>query len=504
MGSRITNNRRKKRNLKMVSIFVSAMIVLVLGTYLGISQYYKTHFYAQTFINGVDCSNLTVEKAKEKISYEVHTYKLTIEERNNKKETISGADIGLEVKYDTDIKTLMENQSPYKWVTSSWGNNKIENPFTLVIDEKQFKEAYDKLECFKEENIQAPKNAYLEEYVEGVGFSIAKEDPGYEVLKDKLYTKVLDAIHNLQPSISIDEVDCYKKPTLTSEDPKISKAVEVANKYASTKLTYEFGNDTEILDSSVIGPAISIDKKFNVKIDKEKIKEFVNHIGKNYNSFGMKRKLKTSYGVEIEITGGDYGWWMNRDAELEEIIECIKKGEQKVKTPVYYQTANQHGSDDVGNTYVEINLSAQHLFLIVDGKKILESDFVSGDVSKGHETPTGTYPIQFTKTDATLVGEDYSQPVKYWMPFNGDIGMHDAGWRSGFGGEIFLRNGSHGCINLPPDIAKQIFSYVKRGTAVYVYKLNGSESYDKENYRKAEVLGEKAKEKAKEKKSARN
>ncbi len=504
MSNRVSANKRRKSRTKAIFISLSVMLGLIVVAYFGISQYYKTHFYTQTFINGVDCSNLTAEQAKEKISYEVHTYKLVIEERNNKRETISGADVGLDVKFDSDVGQLLESQSPYKWVFNSWRDNKIENPFTLVIDEEQLKKAYDNLDCFKEENIQAPKDAYLQEYVEGVGFTIAKEDPGYEVLKDEFYNKVLEAIHNLEPSISIDEADCYKKPAITSEDSKLNQAVETANKYASTILTYEFGQDTEVLDAKVIGPAISISKDFKVNIDKEKIRAFVNHIGKNYNSFGMTRTLKTSYGVTIKISGGDYGWWLNRDAELDEIMECILNGEQKVKTPVYYQTANQHGSDDVGDTYVEINLSAQHLFLIVDGKKILESDFVSGTISTGHETPIGTYPIQYTKRDATLVGETYRQPVKYWMPFNGDIGLHDAGWRSGFGGDIFLRNGSHGCINLPPDIAKQIFSYVKRGTAVYVYKLTGTESYDKEKYKEAKIAAEKAKEKEEENKTTSN
>ncbi len=504
MSKRISKSKLRRRRMRILGICLASLFGIMLFIYIGFSQYYKTHFYTQTFINGVDCSNLTAEEAREKISHEVYTYKLSIEERNNKQETISGASVGLDVKFDTEIGSLLDTQPAYQWVIKSFGDNSIENPFTLVVNEEQLQSAFNSLECFKEENIVPPADAHLEEYVEGVGFTIAKEDPGCEVLKDKFYDEVLEAIHNLQPSISIEETDCYKKPELTSEDPKLTQAVEIANKYASTTLTYEFGADTEVLDSKVIGPAISIDENFNVNIDEEKIREFVNYIGKNYNSFGMTRTLMTSYGVEIQVTGGDYGWWMNRDAELQEIMECIKNGEQKVKEPVYYQTANQHGSDDVGNTYVEVNLSAQHLFLIVDGQKILESDFVSGTISTGHETPTGTYPIQYTKRDATLVGENYSQPVKYWMPFNGDIGLHDAGWRHAFGGDIFLKNGSHGCINLPPDIAEQIFSYVQRGTAVYVYKLVGTESYDKDKYKEAYKKGEKAKEKDEKKEASTN
>ena len=68
-----------------------------------------------------------------------------------------------------------------------------------------------------------------------------------------------------------------------------------------------------------------------------------------------------------------------------------------------------------------------------------ESDFVSGCVNKGTTTPRGTYGITYKERDATLNGENYSSPVKYWMPFNGDIGMHDADWRNegDFGGDIY-------------------------------------------------------------------
>ena len=127
---------------------------------------------------------------------------------------------------------------------------------------------------------------------------------------------------------------------------------------------------------------------------------------------------------------------------------------------------------------MEVNLTAQHLFFYKDGKRILESDFVSGNVSKKFGTPTGTYPVQYKQNDATLVGEDYETPVKYWMPFNKNIGFHDASWRSKFGKDIYLTNGSHGCINMPPANAKKMFQNIQRGVAVVVYKLPGTETYD--------------------------
>lgn len=118
---------------------------------------------------------------------------------------------------------------------------------------------------------------------------------------------------------------------------------------------------------------------------------------------------------------------------------------------------------------MEIDLGGQHLYLYIDGKKILESDLVSGNVARGYATPAGVYGLTYKERNATLTGETYATPVKYWMPFNGNIGMHDASWRKEFGGEIYRTNGSHGCINLPEEIAETIYGYVEQGFPVVCY-----------------------------------
>ena len=107
---------------------------------------------------------------------------------------------------------------------------------------------------------------------------------------------------------------------------------------------------------------------------------------------------------------------------------------------------------------------------------MIESDFVSGNVSKGNATPTGAYGITYTEKNATLRGENYETPVTYWMPFAGNVGMHDAYWRSAFGGSIYKTAGSHGCINLPPSAAKVVFENVSKNYPVLVYELEGTEA----------------------------
>ena len=142
---------------------------------------------------------------------------------------------------------------------------------------------------------------------------------------------------------------------------------------------------------------------------------------------------------------------------------------------MYSQKGASHGENDYGDTYVEINLTAQHLFFYKDGKMLVESDFVSGNSSRGWTTPPGAFPLTYKERNATLKGEGYRTPVSYWMPFNGGIGLHDANWRSEFGGTIYKTNGSHGCINLPPSVAKTIYENISQGDPVLCYELAGTE-----------------------------
>ena len=66
-------------------------------------------------------------------------------------------------------------------------------------------------------------------------------------------------------------------------------------------------------------------------------------------------------------------------------------------------------------------------------------------------------------------GEDYASPVKYWIPVKGAIGIHDASWRSTYGGQIYIRNGSHGCINTPLEQVSQLYDMVEIGTPCVMF-----------------------------------
>ena len=239
-------------------------------------------------------------------------------------------------------------------------------------------------------------------------------------------------------------------------------------------MTYTFGSTSEVLDGETIHQWLVSDGQ-SVALDRDKISEYIKDLAFRHNTAYKKRSFQTSYGETVEVTGF-YGWRINQKAELEELAEILEAGEDTTREPVYAQTAASHDGPDYGNTYAEVNLTAQHMFFYKDGEKILESDFVSGNVSRGHSTPPGIFALTYKQRDAVLKGEGYASPVKYWMPFNGGIGFHDASWRSSFGGSIYKSGGSHGCVNMPYAAAKQLFENVYAGMPVICYDLPGTES----------------------------
>jgi len=147
-------------------------------------------------------------------------------------------------------------------------------------------------------------------------------------------------------------------------------------------------------------------------------------------------------------------------------VDAVKACQTAEREPIYDSRGATHDGYDFGQTYIEVDLATQHLYFYKDGQIIIESPLVSGNVSKNHTTPPGLFELYYKQTDRILRGADYATPVKYWMPFNGGIGLHDADWRSKFGGTIYQTNGSHGCINLPPKVAAQVYENAYKGIPI--------------------------------------
>lgn len=238
---------------------------------------------------------------------------------------------------------------------------------------------------------------------------------------------------------------------------------------AGVTITYQFGDQSEVLDNDRILSWLKEQEDGSVAIDEQQAKAFVKELAEKYDTAYTHRTFHTTAGRDIQITQGDYGWRIDQEAETKHLLELLAAKQSAVCEPIYAQTAAVHAQNDWGTTYVEVSLTDQYLWLYKDGKCILESYFVSGNPNRGHATPKGIYGLTYKTRDAMLSGQGYDSKVKYWMPFNRNVGLHDAPWRKTFGGQIYKRSGSHGCLNLPPANAAAIYKNVDKNTPVIVY-----------------------------------
>lgn len=324
--------------------------------------------------------------------------------------------------------------------------------------------------ALQNKNMIAPEDAYISEYSEkNKNYEIIPETMGIELNNNLVEEVVSTAIMQGDTTVDLEEQGCYETAKITAEDAALVKACDTMNKWVSAQITYDWNGNKVVVDEDTIHEWIQTDNK-DPQLDEEAIEEFVAEQAKEYDTYGKKRKFTTVQGIELTLPSGAYGWKTDREEEVKELTASIEKGENIDKEPVYSSKGAQKGSDDIGNSYVEIDLTNQHLYLFQNGSIVLETDFVSGNMSKaGCMTPPGVFGLTYKTKNAVLRGADYETPVNYWMPFNGNVGMHDATWRGSFGGTIYLTSGSHGCVNLPLNMAAAIYEYVSTGFPVVCY-----------------------------------
>lgn len=467
---------RKRKRIKYKKLFCMIFGFIFLcaltGYFAGV-VYYKSHFLKDTVVNGLNLGKRTIQGLKE----DLDNYELTIREKDGnggKKETVvKGSDLGLAISDEAFFENLLKEQPVWFWFLNHASDQKAEN--VLTADTQKVEQFTETLPGVSDPDAEASVNAYISDYVEGEGYHVVPEEIGMQLEKDLVMEQLITAIQALQTEIDLEKAECYKKPEITSTDENLCGNVEKLNRWLSAKVRYDFDGESYVVDASMIQPWLIIKKK-KVSLDEEKIKEFVDGLRRKYDTIFQDREFTTTYGDTITIKGGDYGWWMNASGEAKKLISLIKEGKTEERTPEYYQKAASYTGHDYGDSYVEINLTAQHLFVYKDGEKVFESDFVSGNESLKNGTPVGVYSLTYKEQMAELVGEDYASPVSFWMPFNENIGMHDATWRSQFGANLYRKGGSHGCINLPYEAAGKIYDYVEKTFPVVVYKLPGTES----------------------------
>lgn len=441
---------------------------IMLIVYIAVAVYFSSHFYEDTEIYGIDCSQKSVEEVKILVADKLDEYRLEVKERGGASEYLSADQIDLKFVDNSSIDRMARAQRSYIWPIMLLMERDDMAGVAFSYDQKKALTAFKDLECMNPIYTKAPTDAYVQ--VTGSGFEVVKETEGNTLNPETTAKALYAALDGGKSVLDLEEEDCYLKPDLYSDDEALVAEAEAKDVLVQADITYEFGSRQERVNAPVIAQWITQAADGSYVIDDVEVTEYVEALAAKYDTFGLPRQFYTSLGTTVTLTDGDYGWCMDQDATVVDLLNALGSGYQGTMEPQYTYTAMSREENDIGDTYVEICISQQVMWCYKDGVCIVYTPVVTGNPNKGNATPSnGVWSIDAKMQNYTLVGEGYRSLVDFWMPFNGNVGIHDMQTRAYFGGTIYLTNGSHGCINTPYENAKMIYENVSIGTPVIVY-----------------------------------
>ncbi|MFR8547374.1 MAG: L,D-transpeptidase family protein [Lachnospiraceae bacterium] len=469
--------KKKKKGVKIALIVMLCLIGIGLGV-LGYYLYEQANsglFFENTKINGYDVTGKTAKEVMLILERDYSAPELTINEGGQEALTLTLEDMGYtvdEMKLLSELKSCMREQN-VRLLFSLMGGNEFEVEIPFEFDEDTFNEAV------SASRFLTPRKASVDASLEynGTEYYIEPEVYGNEMDDADLRVMVKDyadkvvAADRPQKNGTLEVPESfYFLPAVTQDDGEMNTMMGIYNSYCKAKISLTFGEKKEVVDWSVVQNWLNIEGG-EATLNEEAVYDYVYELAARYDTLYHARDFTTHDGRTIHYESSDYGYQIDCDAEAQQLIQDIYANTAVEREPVYaVKGYKRNGQDDVVGTYVEADLTKQHLWFYIDGKVVVESDFVSGLPKDGRETATGVFMIPYKTSPEVLEGDTWREEVTYWMPFHDGQGLHDAPWRNEFGGNIYQTGGSHGCINLPPQAAATIYENMQERMPIFLYK----------------------------------
>ncbi len=462
--------KKPHNKLKITGAICIFCAIIVVTAYICISYvFYANRFVPSTVINGFDCSNRTVEDVYEEINSSLENYSLSILLGGIESDKIYGSDIELQCgEYLKSVLTdICNNQKKYSWLKGFF----VDSDEIYVDDGLEL--SYNKLDEILDNSLIMSITPTIKSEDAGIiyngqEFEIKPAVYGDEIDKTAVRDLVIKKIQCLENSLDVAMEGCYVQPTLTEDDKKLSDACSTANDYIEKSIALTVFDTTQILDKSALNKWIAVNFNADVVANEDEIREYVRLLDDTYSTLNKIRTFKTHYGDSVTVSGGDYGRKLDTAKLIDDLCSAVIGFDDAEVKAEFTSSAMGPVSNDIGTSYIEVDLTNQKLWMYKNGKQIVETDIVSGKNDGSHNTPLGVYKIKDKKNNTVLKTEG-NRSVSYWIPFTGNIGINDASWQSEFGGSVYTLNGSNGSIYIPSDAAKAIYNNAVKDMPVVCY-----------------------------------
>ena len=464
-------------------IGVSTIVLIVSGVYLALGYYYEQGFMMNTWINGVYCTGKNVEEVNKELLNLSEAPFLSITDNSGREYRVSAEEFNFNIDFTTGLQEIFEKQNNQNWTEAILQHDQIDLQPNIDLDTQAVIAYVKELEFYKEDcNVSGTLEIILSEE----GYILA-DTRRPQLDSERLFayiehlfadeTYLAQGFADGMYQVNITDVDCYKNLSLTEEQQKIMDQWMNLQTYVYSGIIYNMGDEMLSISGKIASSFILTDEQGNVLFDEndqplindEAIDAFINSLAEEYNTWKGELVFQSTAGEEKIIPYVNYGTEIDIKKESAYLREAFREKRIEVHIPEYIHEGYARGKNDIGDTYIEVDMGNQKLYAYLNGELLVETDIVTGNMKNKTSTPEGVVYVYAKQRNRTLRGPGYAAYVKYWMPVKGGVGLHDASWRSKFGGEIYKKDGSHGCINIPKAIMPDIYENFEIGTPVIMF-----------------------------------
>ena len=470
---------------KYIKIFFGAVgtaAVLVLALVIFLSEhYYRDTFCMGVWINGIYCTGMTTEQITQQLNttYNSDMEMISVQELSGEVHTLLLDEYGVSMDFAPVVKAIFQQNHGYRWLTQIGRPQRYHVKPEYSYDIDYMKATLGGLEWLNQDLYNPENTVSIVKSAEN-GYILVDETRDL-LVKEQAIQVICDGISNQLTEINLaspeNKVLCYQSIAYTDEMNDTLAKWQGIQAFQDFHMIYHFGDKQEVINENIVAEwmildengAILFDENNRPLLDETMIQEYIAYLSATYDTVGTERNFQTTRGDIVTVSSSGYGNQLDAKTEYAFLLNAFQNKESGVRTPVYLSEAKEKGLDDIGDTYIEVDMGSQQMYYYQDGEKRIETPIVTGNLSRRWGTPSKVCSVYFKQRNRVLRGANYATPVKYWMAVDGHIGIHDATWRKEFGGEIYKTDGSHGCINTPLEIMTELYEIVEEGTPVIMF-----------------------------------
>lgn len=401
-----------KKNVLKGSLIAGLIILLsLISMYLGLAYYYADGFSYNTWINGIYCTGKNVNEVNDELLKQYDYSGLTITDSDGKSYAIPAEAVNLTFDFNEVLELYLEKQNPVLWIDNLLGEagDKRLEPKTTYD-----KDAYDKIV----NGFSFLKGKADEERI----VKVMKGEQGYYLVNERTHVlnrerakeQIKEAFESFTSTLDLEEAGCYEDLALTPEMKEELALWEKISVYQDCGIIYRFGDETYAVDAKVVCDFIKTDDEGNflydewgnLCTDEEKVYAFVDKLADEYDTVGKARQFHATRGETVTVEGGIYGNKINRKAEKEYLLAAFLDKRREEHEPVYEQMALKQGKDDIGDTYIEVDMTNQMMYYYENGEQKIATPVVTGNTGLRRGTPQGTNYVYGKERNRVLRGRD--------------------------------------------------------------------------------------------------